>query len=157
MTRLGAAKVGLFLRQQADELTRIWRLARVSARPAVFPGLLDGVVTPFFRTCGELLPQHRAPEEVWTELSGVVWWQTALAPAELVEEWAVMSEVVSAACEAVNAEPAVGEWLVRAIAACQTGTAALGSSRDQAPPGILAALVYSEVAPRRPAEKDGAA
>jgi len=150
VTRLGAAKVGPFLRQQTEELTRIWRLARASARPEVFPGLIDDLVPNFFDRAGELLATGAAPEEVWRGLAGLVRWATALAPGELTQEWAVLVEVLSATCESVNAEPAIAAWLTRAAAACEAGSVALSGGQGERPERIVIALVFSTLAPRQP-------
>lgn len=149
MTRPGPEKVGAFMRQHLEELTRIWRLARAAARPEVFPGLLDGLVGPFFELCGDLLAAGRTPPEAWQELAGLLRWPPALAPGELEEEWGVVGEVLSAACESVNADPSVRAWLERATSACRDGTAALSTRRRLAPPGVVTALVYSPLTPRR--------
>jgi hypothetical protein len=155
MTRLDAARAATFLRQQAPELTRIWRLARTAARPDVFPGLLDGVVEPFFGACAELLRQGGAPQEVWTALEGLVRWPPSRSPAEQTLEWAVVRDVVAAACEAVNAAPAVAEWLARAVEEADGGTALLGRP-GSGPAGVVTAVVYSSVAPRRRVRDDDA-
>ena len=143
MTRLGPAKVGPFLRQQSEELTRIWRVARASERPDVFPGLLDDVVVRFFDHLGELLVNGGAPDDAWSGLFGLVRWPPPLAPGELAQEWAVLMEVLSAACESVNADPAVVVWLTRAVGACEAGTTALGGGRDKGPAGVVTAVVFS--------------
>ncbi len=148
MTRLGPAKVGLFLRQQSEELTRIWRLARASERPDVFPGLLDDVVARLFDRLGHLLVNGSAPETTWSGLVGLVRWPPPLAPGELTREWAVLMEVLSAACESVNADPAVERWLTRAVGICEAGTTALGGGRDKGPAGVVIALVFSSLDPR---------
>ncbi len=150
MTRLAPAKVGLFLHQQADELTRIWRLARATARPTVFPGLIDGLVQPFFERAGELLRGEAPPESVWQGLAGLVRWAPAIAPGEMTQEWAVLVEVLAAACESVNADPAVADWLARAASAGEAGTAALAGGKGTAPSGILTTIVFSSLTPRQP-------
>ncbi len=155
MTRLGPGKVGLFLRQQSEELTRIWRLARASERPDVFPGLLDDVVGRFFERAAGLLDEGAPPEELWRGLRGLVRWPPPLSPGELTEEWAILLEVLSAACESVNADPAVSSWLTRAVAACEVGTTALGGGRDKAPGGIVTALVFSPLEPRHRRDEKG--
>ena len=154
MTRLGPAHVGLFLEQQSEELVRIWRLARTAARSDVFPGLLDGVLGPFFARAGELLAAGGQPTEVWRGLSGLVRWPLSVAPAEFDAEWALVEEVLSASCESVNAAPEVSAWLDGAVAVCHAGTARLG---ERAKPqegiltaeGILTVLVFSSVEPPR--------
>ena len=155
MTRLGAGKVGLFLRQQSDELTRIWRLARASERPDVFPGLLDDVVARFFARAADLLAENTPSDELWRGLCGVVRWPPPLAPGELTEEWGILLEVLSAACESVNADPSVASWLTRAVAACEVGTTALAGGRGKAPAGIVTALVFSPIEPRHRRDEKG--
>jgi hypothetical protein len=146
VSRLGPEKVGHFLVQQGEELTRIWRMARASARPDIFPGLIDGLVGPFFERGGPLLGEGAEPETVWMSLLGVVRWPGGTAPDEMAQEWALLLEVITATCEAVNATPAVGEWLVRALAACESGTRALGTARPR-PSGIVPLHFFSTLAP----------
>ncbi len=155
MTRLGPGKVGLFLSQQAEELTRIWRLARAAERPDVFPGLLDDVVSRFFARTAELLSESAAPEDLWRGLSGLVRWPPPLAPGELTQEWSILMEVLSAACESVNADPSVSAWLARAVAACEVGTSALVGGRGKGPAGIVTALVFSPLEPRHRRDEKG--
>jgi hypothetical protein len=144
-------KVGMFFRGQAEELTRIWRLARAAARPDVFPGLVDALVHPFFERAGDLLASGGAPEEVWHGLVGLVRWPPALSPGELTHEWAVMVEVVGAGCESVNAAPAATEWLTRAVNIAERGSVAIAGGHGLAPEGIVTTVVFSSVSPRRPA------
>jgi hypothetical protein len=146
-----------FLRQQSDELTRIWRMARAAERPDVFPGCLDDVVVRFFARAANLLAGGAAPEDLWGDLCGLVRWPPALAPGELAEEWAILLEVLSAACESVNADPSVSAWVERAVAACQAGTSALAGGRGKAPRGIATALVFSPLEPRRDQQGENAA
>jgi hypothetical protein len=150
---LASEKVGLFLQSQADELARIWRLARAGARPDVFPGLIDGLVAAFFLRAGELVATGAPPEAVWRGLIGLVRWPPSLAPAELSEEWSLMAEVVGAACESVNAAPEAVAWLARAAAAAEAGTAALAGGHGATPEGIVTAIVFSSVSPRQRAER----
>ncbi len=147
MSRLGPKGVGAFLLQQEGELTRIWRMARAAARPEVFPGLLDGVVGPFFARAGEELARGGAPGAVWEGLAGVVRWAITRGEEELREEWVVVREVVGAACEAVNADPAVQAWLGEASARCQQGALALCQGGTH-PPGLVPAVVFSSLVPR---------
>jgi hypothetical protein len=142
VTRLGPEQVGHFLLQQDEELTRIWRVARASERPEVAPGLIDGLVLPFFERAGELLASGADPEAVWAGLSGLVRWAPALAPGELTREWELVIEVLRAACESVNAAPVVRTWLARAVAVCQEGSAALRAGAA-APDGIVTALLFA--------------
>lgn len=148
---LAADKVGLFLRSQAEELERIWRGARIAARPDVFPGLIDGVVAPFFLLAGELIARAAAPEEVWRGLVGVVRYAPALPEDELAQEWSLLREVLAAACESVGAGRDAADWLARAANAAEAGAAALARKEGAAPDGIVAAFVFSSLAPRQPA------
>ena len=148
MTRLPRDRVGAFLQQQAEELTRIWRLARADARRDVFPGLLDDLVQAFFSRAGAELAAGTPPEAVWRGLAGVVRWPPSVAPSEHTEEWALMLEVLRAACESVNAAPDAAAWLAQAAAAAEAGTAALGGERAATPEGIVVAVVFSTAQPR---------
>jgi len=136
--------VGSFLRQQGEELTRIWRGARASERPKVAFGLIDALVLPFFDGAGEQLASGAAPEAVWAGLSGLVRWPPQLAQAELALEWALVLEVLVAACESVNAAPEVLEWLSRAVEVCREGTVGLrGEATVKAASGVVPVLVFA--------------
>jgi len=152
--RLDVGGLGKLLVDQAEELTRLWRLARASARPLVFPGLLDGVMRAFFERAGRLLSQGAPPEEVWSGLAGAVRWRPGTPADEHTQEWAVAMEVLSAACEAVNAELEAAGWLARAVSAAERGTAAL-LGRESRPAGILPVLLLS-TSPERRRETDTA-
>ncbi len=149
MTRLGPDKVAFFLRQHRDELARIWRTARASARPEIFPGLLDDVVPSFFDASGELLPAGHAPEGVWDALQGLVRWPPTLAAAEVKTEWTLLAEVIAAACESVHCDRSAADWLRRAAEACREGMDAAVHGRTRTPRGIVIAVVYSPFVPRR--------
>lgn len=146
MTRMGPAQVALFLAQQGEELVRIWRLARATARPEVFPGLLDGVAAEFFARSGELLARGAPAEEVWRGLAGVVRWPTTIPADELDAEWVLVEQVLTATCESVNAAPEVAGWLLDAVGHCRLGVRQLWEP-GAAPEPIVAALVFSSVAP----------
>jgi hypothetical protein len=144
VTRLGAEQVGSFLRQQGEELTRIWRVARASERPTVAFGLIDALVLPFFDGAGEQLASGAAPDAVWAGLSGLVRWPQELAQDELGQEWALVQEVLVAACESVNAAPQVLEWLTRAVEVCRESTAGLrGEAPVNATSGVVPVLVFA--------------
>ncbi len=144
MTQLGPEQVGAFLRQQGEELTRIWRVARASERPQVSFGLIDALVLPFFDGAGALLAAGAAPEDVWTGLSGLVRWPPKLVPMEHAREWALVLEVLAAACESVNAAPAVLLWLTRAVEVCRDGVARLrGDGPAEEAPGVVPVLVFA--------------
>jgi hypothetical protein len=154
VTRLPRDRVGAFLQQQADELTRIWRLARADARRDVFPGLLDDLVQPFFWLAGAELAAGSPPEAAWRGLAGLVRWPPSVSPAEHTEEWALMLEVLRAACESVNAAPDAAAWLAQAAAAAEAGTAALATAPHGAPEGIVVAVVFSSAQPRMMGAQD---
>lgn len=142
---------GKIIEQSAEELLRIWRLARATARPHVFPGLLDGVMGDFFLRAGKLLASGAAPETAWSGLSGLIRISPRLGPKELTGEWAVAMEVLSAACESFDATPEVGEWLARAIAEAERGVSALAANPSgDRPKGIVVTLVHGDMAaPKR--------
>jgi len=149
---LGAAQSGRAVEQSAEELLRIWRLARASARQEVFPGFLDGVMNAFFARCGRLLADGGRPEEVWPGLVGLVRWAPRLGAKDLTVEWAIAMEVLTAACESFGADHAVAEWLARALALAEKGTAALRDERPDPPrpDGVVVVLVLGEMkVPRR--------
>ena len=60
----------------------------------------------------------------------------------------MLREVVSAACEAVNADPSVQAWLSEATARCEEGVASLPAG-GELPPGVVSTVVFSSLAPRR--------
>jgi hypothetical protein len=150
---LAPDKVATFLASQAEELTRIWRLARAAARPEVFPGLIDALVMPFFLRASELLPAGAAPEEVWAGMAGVLRWAPAVKLVELTNEWEVLVEVVNAACESVNAGVDAEAWLTRAVDAAEAGAVAIARGERAPPTGVVAVLVFSSVAPRKLADE----
>ena len=127
---LGPVPSGRAIEQSAEELLRIWRLARAAARREIFPGLLDGVMGAFFARCGQLLAGGGEAEEVWPGLVGIVRWSPHHGARELTGEWAIAMEVLSAACESFEADPKVAEWLARAVAAAEKGTASIGEGGD---------------------------
>ncbi len=153
---IDATQTGKLIEQSAGELLRIWRLARATARPQVFPGLLDGVMGDFFERAGRLLAAGAAPAELWSGLRGLIRLSPRLGARELTGEWAVAMEVLSAACESFDAAPEAGEWLARAVAEAERGTSALGADPSHAKPdGIVTIVVHSEMqAPRRAAAED---
>ncbi|HET6922012.1 MAG TPA: hypothetical protein VFI16_02575 [Anaeromyxobacteraceae bacterium] len=148
---LGPVPSGRAIEQSAEELLRIWRLARAEARREIFPGLLDGVMGAFFARCGRLLAESGAPDDVWSGLVGIVRWSPAHGARDLTGEWAIAMEVLSAACESFEANPKVAEWLARAVAAAEKGTAAIRerSKKPVQPDGILLLVVYGDLALQR--------
>lgn len=152
---LGAVPSGRAIEQSAEELLRIWRLARATARREV-PALLDGVMGAFFARCGQLLAGGSGPEEVWPGLVGIVRWPPRDGARELTGEWAIAMEVLTAACESFGADPKVAEWLTRAVATAERGTAVIRERRGKPPrpEGILLLSLHGELAPPRRGAKD---
>lgn len=141
-------QVGAFLRHQAEELTRIWRLARHQGSKDVFPGCLDGVMGDFFTRVGSLLEAGAPPESAWLTLEGTVRWPPGIAPAELAGEWDGAREVLEAACESVNAAPEVMQWLNAAIDAAKAGTDQLDAGRAAGrPENVVTLLILGSYAP----------
>jgi hypothetical protein len=147
VTRSGTKQVGAFVRYQAEELTRIWRLARAEERKDVFPGLLDGLLESFFNEAGSLLEQGGAPEDVIRRTAGALRWPPALAPAEISEEWRIVADVLQTAADSVTTERGADEWLAAAVAAAEAGTTALDGGRGPALPRVAVVLVLSSTAP----------
>ena len=144
---------GRALRRAAPELTRVWRLARAQAQRPVFPGLLDGVVPSFLAEAGRLLVDGGAPEGAWAGTTGTLRLGPADDAEELTIEWALLMEVLGAACETFQAEPAAAEWLAKAVATGQRGTAAVTvpEGGTPLPVGVLAVrTLRSVLPPRRP-------
>ena len=141
MSRPGGKQVGAFLNHQADELTRIWRLARHSSRKDVFPGCLDGVMRDFFGRVGLMLESGAPAESVWSSLEGCVRWPPGISPAEQTGEWDGAREVLEAACESVNAAPDVLQWLESAVAAAKSATEQLDAGRSPVRPERVVTIV----------------
>jgi hypothetical protein len=149
---------GRALRRAAPELTRVWRLARAQAQRPVFPGLLDGLVPSFLGEAGRLLVEGGDPGAAWGSTAGTLRLASADGGEELTVEWALLMEVLGAACESFQAEPAVGEWLAKAIAEAERGTAAVASGVEGAPlpPGVLAfRTLRATPPPERPPASPG--
>ncbi len=148
---LGPVPSGRAIEQSAEELLRIWRLARAAARREIFPGLLDGVMGAFFARCGQLLAGGGEAEQVWPGLVGLVRWSPHHGAIELTGEWAIAMEVLTAACESFEADPRVAEWLTRAVAAAEKGTAAVGEGREKPAgrSGVLLLVVHGGLGAQR--------
>ncbi|HEU4384865.1 MAG TPA: hypothetical protein VFR85_15385 [Anaeromyxobacteraceae bacterium] len=148
---LGPTPSGRAIEQSAEELLRIWRLARAQARREISPGLLDCVMGAFFARCGQLLAGGGEPEAVWPGLVGIVRWSPLHGARELTGEWAIAMEVLTAACESFQADPKVAEWLTRAVAAAEKNTSAIeGRGAGAQPNGVVLLTVHGGLAaPRR--------
>ncbi len=148
---LGPVPSGRAIEQSAEELLRIWRLARAAARREIFPGLLDGVMGAFFARSGRLLAEGGAPDDVWRGLVGIVRWSPRHGARELTGEWAVAMEVLTAACESFQADPKVAEWFAGAVGTAEKGTATVRERRKKParPDGIVLLVVYGDLGPQR--------
>lgn len=147
-SRPGPRQMGAFLRHQAEELTRIWRLARQGERSGVSPGLLDALVEPFLVEAGTLLEQGAAPESAIQRTSGVLRWAPGLAPAELSAEWTIVGDVLATSCEQSSATAEAAEWLQRAVAAANAASAATDGGRGPTPPRLVVVLTWPTPKPR---------
>jgi hypothetical protein len=133
-----AKAFGRALRRSAPELTRVWRLARAQANRPVFPGLLDGLVPSFLVEAGRLLGEGAAPEEAWSCTGGALRVGPGNSAEELTVEWALLMEVLAAACESFQADPAAAAWLARAVATAERGTTRAGTGQAEGlPAGVL--------------------
>jgi hypothetical protein len=149
---------GRALRRAAPELTRVWRLARAQAQRPVFPGFLDGLVPSFLAEAGRLLAEGGDPAAAWGATAGTLRLAPGDSAEELTVEWALLMEVLGAACESFQAQPAVAEWLAKAVAAGQRATAAVASGVEGAPlpPGVLAfRTLRATLPPERPPSSPG--
>lgn len=142
---LDARGTGTALAAAADELVRIWRAARGAARPGVFPGLADGVMDAFALQAAASLAAGEPPLGAWSRTVGLVRLDprdVAASVREIEAEWDLLGEVLRAACEALDAEPAAFEWLERALAAARAGAPAL-TDRAARPAGVAIAWAFS--------------
>lgn len=147
---LDLRRSGDALSASALDLARVWRSARMAARPDCFPGLLDGLIEPFFALVGEALAEGRDPALAWPSAVGVVRIDARddrRTRAELDAEWDVAEQVLEAACRALAAGDAVSEWISRAIAIARAGRRTLPAG--EGPRGILVVRVFAGGATRR--------
>jgi len=152
---LDRRRAGDALAASSEDLARVWRAGRASARPAAFPGLLDGVVDSFLLQAGDALANGRDPALVWPATEGVV--RLAVRDpvrtmAELDAEWDLVQEVLVAALRALDAGEDSVQWAIRAIVLARTGTRAL---RAGGPAGVLAVILHSDPAAMRVARAGG--
>lgn len=153
---LSSRRAGEALVRATGELVRAWRSARAQARPAVSPGLVDGVVEDFLVRAGEGLAARRDPALVWPACQGVV----RLDPraldrsrAEHDAEWDLVEQVLASACLALDAEEGVREWLARALVIARAGSRALDGGGG--PRGVLLVWSLGGFRPTRPARAGG--
>jgi hypothetical protein len=141
-----AEQSGKAIEQGAAELLRIWRLARAAAKRELGAGLLDDVMGPFLERAGKLLAEKGEPEKVWGGMTGVVRVSPPKGSQALTEEWAIVMEVLAAACEALESEPTVGEWLAKAVANAEASTTQMAGG-TVGPEGVLTIYVFGGGAP----------
>ncbi len=86
-------------------------------------------------------------------------WPPGDATRELTGEWAIAMEVLTAACESFQADPKVAEWLARAVATAEKGTAAIRGRRGKRPrpDGILLRETFGGLGPPRRGARVGEA
>ncbi len=147
---LEGRRAGDAIATSAGELVRLWRATRAQARPDVWPGLLDGVMEDFFVRTGEALAEGSDPALVWPSVTGLVRIDPGArdrSRAEIDAECDVAASVLSAACEALDAAEAAGEWLSRAVATARAGARTLDAGG--APRGIVVAWSLSGLAGAR--------
>jgi hypothetical protein len=147
---LDARRAAEALMAAGPDLVRVWRSARAAERPGIFPGFLDALVEPFLAVAAEALADGRHPALLWSGLAGVVRVDArdpARTRSELDVEWALLEHVLHAACQALDADADVRDWIARAVAIARGGARRL-PEREGAP-GILTVRVFSGIAPTR--------
>lgn len=148
---LDARRTGDALALAAPDLGRVWRSGRAAARPGVSPGLLDGLVEPFFALAGEALAAGRHPALLWPAAAGVVRvfaGDPRRTRAELDAEWDLAEQVLHAASRTLDAGDDAREWISRAIAIARGGSRAL-PERSGAPAILTVRLFCRTGATRR--------
>jgi hypothetical protein len=133
---------------QADEILRIWRLARHSMRPDTLPGLCDGVLQSFFASLGGLLSSGAEPSRVLGALRGTLRVPPGSGEAAVHDEWEDVRQVLRATCQSLGALPNVGDWLDEAARAAQDAALKVARREPAAQPHILRLVVFSGLALR---------
>ena len=152
---LDRRRAGDALAASSEDLARVWRAGRASARPAAFPGLLDGVVDSYLLQAGDALANGRDPALVWPATEGMV--RLAVrdplrTTQELDAEWDLVEEVLVAALRALDADEDAVEWARRAVVLARAGARTL---RRGGPPGVLPVILHSDPAATRVARAGG--
>jgi hypothetical protein len=150
-----ARRAGDALAASSEDLARVWRAGRASARPAAFPGLIDGVIDSYLLQAGDALANGRDPALVWPATEGVVRLDVRdprRTSAELDAEWDLVEEVLLAALGALDAGEDSLEWARRAVvlARASTRTLRLGGRG-----GVLPVILHSDPAAMRIARAGG--
>jgi len=152
---LDRRRAGDAISASSEDLARVWRAGRASARPAAFPGLLDGVVDDYLLQAGDALANGRDPALVWPATEGVVRLDIrdpVRTVEELEAEWDLVEEVLVAALRALDADEESVQWARRAVVLARAATRSLRSS---GPPGVLPVLLHSDPAAMRTARAGG--
>ena len=152
---LDARRAGDAIAVSSQDLARVWRAGRASARPAAFPGLLDGVIDSFLLQAGDALANERDPALVWPATDGVVRLDVRdpeRTAAELDAEWDLVEEVLHAALRALDAGEDAVQWAARAVVLARAATRALRSGGRS---GVVPVLLHSDPAAMRIARAGG--
>lgn len=145
---LGPKEMAEVLSVQADEMLRIWRLARHSIQPDMLPGLADGALASFFEALGPLLERSARPDEVAASLAGALRLPPQGADGVVREEWEVARQVLRAACESLGASKAVEAWLDDAAQAARDASLRTARAEAGAPERMVRLVVFSDLALR---------
>jgi len=152
---LDPRRAGDAVAASSEDLARVWRAGRASARPAAFPGLLDGVIVSFLMQAGDALANGRDPALVWPATEGVIRLDVRdpeLTATEVEAEWDLVEEVLVAALRALEAGEDTVQWAARAVVLARSGTRTI---RHGGPPGVLAVRLHSDPAALRVARAGG--
>jgi hypothetical protein len=147
--RLDPRRTGEAIAAASGDLARIWRAARLEARPDVFPGALDGLVEDFVANVGQALVLGRTPREAWDRTEGVVRIDRAAearAEGELTAEWRLLGEVLAAACDTLDTDPAAADQVAQTVEEGRRGTEGLREGRGSRE--LVVVLLLSGFRPR---------
>ncbi|ACG75115.1 conserved hypothetical protein [Anaeromyxobacter sp. K] len=137
--RLDARRTGEAIAAARGELARIWRSARATAAdgrraPAA---ALDGVVEAFVGAVGDALARGAPPEEAWERTTGLVRLEAEPDGGTAEAEWRLLGEVLSSACETLEADADATDRVAQAVDAGRRGIEALRAGRRK--PGVAVA------------------
>lgn len=140
--RLDARRTGEAIAAASGELARIWRSARASGGAAQ-PSPLGGVVERFLGALGEGLAHGRPPQAPWADTQGVVRLPARPGPGgeeALAREWKLLGEVLSAACQTLDADAAATDGVARAVDAAARASETL--REGERPAGVFVLWIY---------------
>ena len=137
--RLDARRTGEAIAAARGELARIWRSARAASgdgrrAPAA---ALDGVVEAFVGAVGDALALGAPPEEAWDRTTGLVRLAARPDGGALEAEWRLLGEVLSSACETLEADADATDRVAQAVDAGRRGVEALRAGGRR--PGVAVA------------------